>query len=378
MIGCSVKKQGTRKGRPTLRKDPHSAADEIAKYISTCKSGHFCPVIHLASDHSFVTLRVIVVENRQCEARRRATRRRHKAVRPFHNVPAKICAGLVRGETVDLFKFVLSNVANPKVSGHGIKRKAERISQAINPYLRAASAGHKRVGWWNRVVQSRRMRGVDVNAQHLPEECIGVLTVTQRVATAAAIPEADVKKAVFAKREAAALVVGKWLIHGEENVFHCRVSEVCVGGRGRELRNDRLQLGSAVARVIHVETSVACIVRMKSKPEQASFSSGSESGPPGYVHKRRRRTRPVALNDLDVPALLNNEEPAAVVIGLLDIKGIGKTGRDLYERAKNWLKYERTTQITPTRHNPSAAGLIILSDSCGERRVACFALHPER
>jgi len=40
---------------------------------------------------------------------------------------------------VDFLEIVLANVADPKIAGHGIKRKAEWIAQTEQPDFRAAA-----------------------------------------------------------------------------------------------------------------------------------------------------------------------------------------------------------------------------------------------
>ena len=67
---------------------------------------------------------------------------------------------------------------------------------------------------------------------------------------------------------------------------------------------------------------------MKGKPEQSGFSAGSESGPTGDVQEGRGGARAVALDNLNVPALFDNKEAAAVVVGLLHVEWSGKTRCD--------------------------------------------------
>src|SRR5262249_53520629 len=65
--------------------------------------------------------------------------------------------------------------------------------------------------------------------------------------------------------------------------------------------------------------------------EQTGLTTGGESGPAGHIQKWRSGARAVALNDLDMPALLDHEETAAVVVRLLDIKRICKAVRHLHQ-----------------------------------------------
>ena len=119
-----------------------------------------------------------------------------------------------------------------------------------------------------------------------------------------------------------------WLVHGEENVFRGGVREIRVGGGSGEFRDDGLQLSPVVARVVYVEVVVALVVRMKRKPEQSGFSAGSEPRSSGDVQEGRRGARAVTLDNLNVPALFDNKEAAAVVVGLLHIEWRGKTRCD--------------------------------------------------
>src|SRR5262245_2060223 len=100
------------------------------------------------------------------------------------------------------------------------------------------------------------MGGVHIDAQDFSQKRIRVLSVALRVAAAAAVSEANVKKAVFAESESAAIVIRKRLIQSEENIFSSCIGEICIGGGSSEFGDDALQLPSAIARVIYEETTV--------------------------------------------------------------------------------------------------------------------------
>src|SRR5882757_8667659 len=127
---------------------------------------------------------------------------------------------------VDFLEIVLANVADPKIAGHGIKRKAEWIAQTEQPDFRAAAAGCERVAGRNRVVQPRSMSRVDVDAQHFAKERIRILPVAKRVAATAAIAEADIQETILAERESSAVVIGKRLIDGKKNVLSGWVGKI--------------------------------------------------------------------------------------------------------------------------------------------------------
>ncbi len=242
VIRCDGEQRSSRKSRAGLREYPHSSADEVAENISTGEARHFRAVIDMTADYGVVTLAVVVVENRQSESGHRAARGRRKAVGTFHNVPTEIGAALRGGQMVDFLEIVLAYVADPKIAGHGIKRKAERIAQTEKPNFRAAAARRERIARRNRVIQPGGMGGVDVDAEHFAEECIRVLPICERISAAAAVAEADIEETVFAEGESSTVVIGERLINGEKNIFGGWVGEVCVGGGGGEFGNDSLQL----------------------------------------------------------------------------------------------------------------------------------------
>src|SRR5215470_10963812 len=63
---------------------------------------------------------------------------------------------------------------------------------------------------------------------------------------------------------------------------------------------------------------------MKCEAQKAGFAAGGKSCTSRHVKKRSCGARSIALDDLNVAALFNDEKASAVVIRLLDIERIGK------------------------------------------------------
>ena len=173
------------------------------------------------------------------------------------------------------------------------------------------------------------MGGVHVNAKHFAKERICILAVAEWVAAASSIPESNVEETVLAKRETTSVVVRKWLVDSEENVFCARISGIGIGRGNCKFGNNGLELRAIVTGVVHVEAAIGRIVEVKSDTEQASLPAGCEAEAAGDIQERSGGARAVALDDLDVAALFDNKKPAATVIRLLDIERIRKARSDL-------------------------------------------------
>src|SRR5215475_2189151 len=159
---------------------------------------------------------------------------------PFHNVPAQVCSPLCGCKMVNFFESVLADIPNPKITCYGVERETEGIAQAKEPDLCTASACCKGIAWRNGIVQSGGMRGVNIDSEHFAEERICILTVPEGVAAAATISESDIKEAILAECETAAVVVRERLIDREEDVFRCGVREIGIGRRSGEFGDDGL------------------------------------------------------------------------------------------------------------------------------------------
>jgi hypothetical protein len=92
-----------------------------------------------------------------------------------------------------------------------------------------------------------------------------------------------------------------------------------VGG-GRKLSNHALQLCADVARVVHEKPTVLRVLGVKGQSQKASFTAESEAGAASDVQKWGAGAGSIALNDLDVPTLFDDEQPSTAVGGLLDVE----------------------------------------------------------
>src|SRR5262249_51876573 len=157
---------------------------------------------------------------------------------------------------------------------------------------------------------------------------IKVLSVALWIASAATVAETDVEKTVLAECQAAAVVIRKRLVDGEQNVLGAGIGEVRICGRCRESGDHRLQLASDIARVVHEKAAVLQEHLMKGQPQPAGVAAAGEAGFSAAIPKRRRGASSVALDDLNVPSLFDYEEPSPVIVWLLNVEWIGETGSD--------------------------------------------------
>ena len=146
------------------------------------------------------------------------------AVGPFeagealHAVPAKVGAGVLRAKQVDLFPVALTDIANVKQSA--VESGAPWVAQAKGKDFGCAAAGGERVAGRNGIGGGV----IDINPQDLAQQPVGVLRVAEFIATAAAIAGADVKIAVRAKAQPAAVVIGGLIMwHGQKDAQSGRV-----------------------------------------------------------------------------------------------------------------------------------------------------------
>src|SRR5262249_57430917 len=107
---------------------------------------------------------------------------------------------------------------------------------------------------------------------------IKVLSVALWIASAATVAETDVEKTVLAECQAAAVVIRKRLVDGEQNVLGAGIGEVRICGRCRESGDHRLQLASDIARVVHEKAAVLSRNLMKRQPHQARLAPPGAGG----------------------------------------------------------------------------------------------------
>src|SRR5215831_5964267 len=158
--------------------------------------------------------------------------------------------------------------------------------------------------------------GIHINAHELAEQGGRALAVSQGIAPAAAVAQAEVKKPIRAEGQLSRFVIVKVadLVHGKQDALGSDIDLVGVGGRGGVFSDDRLDLPAHGANVVDIQFSVRGIVGMKGHAQQTHLAAGGDfaadveewSGQNGAV-----------LDDFDSSSLLHNKKPAAAVVGLL-------------------------------------------------------------
>src|SRR5262249_33358937 len=124
---------------------------------------------------------------------------------PFHNVPAQVCSPLCGCKMVNFFESVLADIPNPKITCYGVERETEGIGKATGPDLCTASVCCKGIAWRKGIVKSGGMGGVNIDSELFAEERFCILPFPGGVAAAATIPESDIKEAILAECETAAV-----------------------------------------------------------------------------------------------------------------------------------------------------------------------------
>src|SRR5207237_9325204 len=112
--------QGARPTAPeAVRQLQDFAVTEIAENISSRESRDRRAMVYITADYD-LALAVIVFCDRHCQTAHVATAWRIKAVRPLHDVPAKVFAFL---HQIDFLKLVLPYIRDEKAPGAAVKRK---------------------------------------------------------------------------------------------------------------------------------------------------------------------------------------------------------------------------------------------------------------
>src|SRR5690606_24489393 len=99
---------------------------------------------HVASDDRAVAVPVLVLHDRERLAVRAAERAGRVEVPALDPVPAEVLA-LARARATDLLVAVLTDVADPEVSGLPVEAVAPRVAQSVGPDLVEAGLAHERV-----------------------------------------------------------------------------------------------------------------------------------------------------------------------------------------------------------------------------------------
>ena len=187
---------------------PDSTTGKVSKHIHTDQTRKSLSAIAKATGHRSAF--VPAVGHDRIAQSRSITGRRLEAIGALDDIPTVVLAAQARCRLkVDLFPCALTNVADEQISGLPIKAEAPRIAQSIDPNL-VASIGNANEG----IVRGRPRRTtgrIDIEAQDGAEERVSILTVALRIAAASSVANADVKHAVGAKGQIAAIVIAERL-----------------------------------------------------------------------------------------------------------------------------------------------------------------------
>jgi len=140
---------------------------------------------------------------------------------------------------------------------------------------------------------------------------------------ASAVAKRDVQKSVFTECQPAAVMISLRLIHRKKNVLAGCVHGIRIRRCRAKFRNCSLQGAiQASSRVVDVEAAVRAVTRMKSKPEQTFLATGHNQA--GNIEIRRPENVAI-LNNLDLPALLDDKKTPRAIAGLLNVQRAGET-----------------------------------------------------
>ena len=184
--------------------------------------------------------------------------------------PAKVQSPRrVGGLGVDLFPFVLPNVAKVEVAGTPVEAEAPGVAQAVGPDFVPAWGVNEGIV----VGDGVGCPAVHVQAQEGAKKGVDVLAMVQRVTAAAAVAQADIKVAVEgAEGEMASVVVAVGLGDGQEYLGTVGVSEVRVG-RGNVVAGDHCRAVSCPG-IVDIELAVGGIVGMEGQSQQSALGAG--------------------------------------------------------------------------------------------------------
>src|SRR5262249_41923424 len=259
-----------------------------------------------------ISLGVTVLGDRQDESGHVAAAGRVETMQSFHDVPPVVAT---LGYDVDFFKRILTYVGEKQASRRAIEGKAPRVAQPECPYLGQSATADERVVRRHAILKPRT-GSIHINAHQLPQQRLGILAIAERVALAAAVSQSEIEEAVRTEGQLTGLVVVKVtdLIDGQQNALARGIGLVRIRGQQLILGDYGLDLAAGRSHVIDIELPTLLEVGMKCKPQQAHLSSGDDLA--ADIEEGLREYRPV-LDDPYGPALFNDKEATAAVIGLL-------------------------------------------------------------
>jgi hypothetical protein len=166
---------------------------------------------------------------------------------------------------------------------------------------------------------------VDVEPEHLAQQVFDVLGVIVRVIPRAAVAHPDIQEAVRTELDHASIVIGKGLRDDKEDGF-LGVGGIGIGGGHLVFGHD----GRAVrlARIVHEEPPVDCVIWMKGQTEKTPLSAKEHFPRDIEEVGRCGRSR---LERLDPARLFDDEEPVGSVPSTDQVEWAGETREDRLE-----------------------------------------------
>ena len=184
---------------------------EVAEHVRAGRQRLAAAAVDVAAGHRASTACVRVFRDWRREATARAQRIETGASGALEDPPAKVVA---KSNHVDLLTLSLADVAHVQLPRATVEREAKWVAQARRVDLIASrSPPCKRIVRRDGVWQG----AVDVDPEHLAQQVVDVLGAVVGVVGRAAVAHADVEKPVGAKRDHAAVVVGKRLCDDQKH-----------------------------------------------------------------------------------------------------------------------------------------------------------------
>ena len=265
----------------------------------------------------------------------------------LRDAPAVVAPSrVIRRLEVHLFPQVLPDIRDEQISARAVEVEFPRVAQSVGPDLRqGARLADKRIAGRHGETGSR----IDVDAQQLAQANAEVLCVVVGITAAAAVADADVQIAVRAEDDVAAVVIAERVCHREELAFRRRVRHIGVRRAAQVFRDDDRTVG--LARVVDVELAAGPELRMERKAEKPALAARQHLR---RDIEERSREHGAVPDDLDHPALLDHEKPAAAVARMRDLDGQRQAACDEPQGHGRWSA-ERLPAKHENQRNPNPA-----------------------
>ena len=288
-----------------LEDPPDSAAAKISHEIITVQAQKLLPPVYVTATDG-AALGVVILKNGGHILSRIAVGR--VAMIAFHAIPAEVlAAGGACCQPAHFFPGILPHVGDEQITCQPVEAKAPWVTQANSPYLwPGIGVVYKRVVGGDGVAA---VSAVYIQPQDATQQRAWILPVAFRITLAAAVTHADVQIAIRAKGDHAAVMVGKWLGNGQQNLLTGGVSHVGIAADA--VAGD---VGVAVhVCVVDEEKAVFLVVGMKGQPQQPLLVA---VGANRVLNIQKWCGQQFSiLDDANGAGLLQNEEPVVIGVG---------------------------------------------------------------